>query len=209
MKEQEPKWKTALAAVIDIIWAGMLWLLCSLPVLTIGPASTALYYAVVKSIRHERGSLTKTFFAGFRQNFRQSFPLWLLCLALLLLGGFDLWAYGHLRQGSSPILQAFSGVLLVPVLLMLPWLFPYVSRFDNGFGGTLRFVFFLAMRNLGRTLLLTGELLGFGLIGWLIPQLLPLLPGIFALLTSFSIEPVFRQYTAEQGDAAADQWYNE
>ena len=31
-----------LSALIDMIWAGFLWLLCSLPVLTIGASSTAL-----------------------------------------------------------------------------------------------------------------------------------------------------------------------
>ena len=47
----------AITAVIDIVTAGLLWLLCSLPLVTIGAASTALYYSVVKCIRHERGRL--------------------------------------------------------------------------------------------------------------------------------------------------------
>ena len=55
---KESKLRSALTAVIDLVWAGILWLLCSLPVITLGAASTALYYSVVKCIRHERGGLT-------------------------------------------------------------------------------------------------------------------------------------------------------
>ena len=39
--------------------------------------------------------------------------------------------------------------------------------------------------------------------------LLPLLPGAVCMLMSLIIEPVFREYTAEQGDENTDAWYNE
>lgn len=35
----------------QIVAASILWAVCCLPVITIGPSSTALYYAVVKSVR--------------------------------------------------------------------------------------------------------------------------------------------------------------
>ena len=68
--KKESKIAAAITAVIDIVTAGLLWLLCSLPVVTIGAASAALYYSVVKCIRHERGRLVKSFFAAFRRDFR-------------------------------------------------------------------------------------------------------------------------------------------
>ena len=39
---------SAVSRLIDLIVAGLYWLICSLPVITIGAASTALYYAVKK-----------------------------------------------------------------------------------------------------------------------------------------------------------------
>ena len=39
---KESKLRSALTAVIDLIWAGLLWLLCSLPIVTLGAASAAL-----------------------------------------------------------------------------------------------------------------------------------------------------------------------
>ena len=163
---KESKLRSALTAVIDLIWAGLLWLLCSLPIVTLGAASAALYYGVVKCIRHERGRLTASFFRAFRDNFRPATLLWLLCLGWLLLGWADLRAFQLLK-----------------------------------------FTVWLALRHAGTTLLLGAELGVFLLIVWLLPQLLPLLPGVFCLLMSFSIEPVFRTLTAEQG--GDDPWYNE
>lgn len=37
---KESKLHTVLTALIDIIWLGLLWLICSLPVVTLGAAST-------------------------------------------------------------------------------------------------------------------------------------------------------------------------
>ena len=45
---KESKLHQVLTAVIDILWLGLLWMLCSLPVVTLGAASTALYYSMVK-----------------------------------------------------------------------------------------------------------------------------------------------------------------
>lgn len=206
---KESRLKQSLGAMIDLIVVGVLWLLCSLPLITLGPASTALYYAVVKCVRHDRGRLTREFFAAFQQNLRLSLPMWLVYLGALLLGLLDICAYTRGGLGGGFPLFALSGVLLIPAALSFPWMFAYLSRFQNSFGGSLKFVLFLTARHLGRSLLLAGELLLFLAISWLIPQLLPLLPGPFALLASLSVEPVFREYTQDQTPPDGDAWYNE
>ena len=153
----------AITAVIDIVTAGLLWLLCSLPLVTLGASSAALYYCVVKCIRHERGRLVKSFFAAFRRDFKAATLLWLIFLAAALLLGADVYA--------------FCG--------------------------------YLALRNIGTTLLMTIELLGFGLIVWLMPPLVFILPGLVCLLLSLHIEPVFKPLTAEMTTADGDDWFNE
>lgn len=205
---KESRLRAVLTALIDIIWAGLLWLVCSLPVITFGASTTALYYAVVKCIRHERGRLTGSFFRAFRDNFRQATLLWLLVLAYLLIGLGDAWALGLMGEEQGGVLYDISRLFFVPPVLLFPWLFSFLSRFQNTVGGTLRYAFYLAMRNLGATLLLVAEMAVFAAICWLLPQILPLLPGAFCLLMSLSIEPVFRTLTADQGEGE-DAWYNE
>lgn len=52
--------------VADILGAGFLWLICSVPVVTIGPATAALYYTVVKVVRRNRETVVKSFFHSFK-----------------------------------------------------------------------------------------------------------------------------------------------
>ncbi len=205
--KKESKIGAALTAVIEIVWAGLLWLLCSLPVVTLGAASTALYYAVVKCIRHERGKLTGSFFAAFRREFRQSTLLWLILLAAAALFAADIRIFS--RMGAAGVLGTVGKILLLALLAFFPWVFAFVSRFTNTVGGTLRYCGYLALRHIGATLLMTLELVAFGLVSWLMPAIFPLLPGLVCLLLSLHIEPVFKPLTAGSTTPDGDDWFNE
>ena len=206
---KESKLHAGLTAVIDIIWLGILWLLCSLPIVTLGAASTALYYSMVKCVRHERGHATREFFRAFRLNFRQATLLWLLCLGVLALGLADIYAFSRMGVEQGSMLHVLSRLLLLPVPILFPWIFAFLSRFENTVGGTLRFAFYLAGRHLRATLLLLAELAAALLIAWLMPGILPLLPGVLCLLMSLSIEPALRPLSEGQGSGGEDAWYNE
>ena len=56
----------------QLILLSILWTICSLPVITIGASSAALYYTVVKVLRRNQDSLFAAFFREFRGNFLQS-----------------------------------------------------------------------------------------------------------------------------------------
>lgn len=196
----------ALTWLIDIIFTGLLWTLCSLPVFTIGAASAALYYTTVKCVRHERGRLWQVYWKGFRDNFGPGTKMWLLYLAAMAVGAANALAAWQWSGGFSPLV-ALGGIIFLPVVLTLPWMFAYLSRFENTVRGSLKFVCYLAARRIGRSLLLALELLGALGIAWLLPQIAPILPGAVALVMSLTIEPVFRAFT-EDADAV-DPWFNE
>ena len=205
--KKESKIGAAFTAAIDIITAGLLWLLCSLPVITLGASSAALYYGVVKCIRHERGRLVKSFFSAFRREFKTATLLWLIFIAAALILSADVYAFERMGGGSAP--GMIGKILLLALLAFFPWVFAFVSRFSNSVSGTLKFSGYLALKHIGTTLLMTAELLGFGLIVWLMPPLVFLLPGLVCLLLSLHIEPVFKSVTAEMSTADGDDWFNE
>ena len=204
---KESRLKSVLSALIDLVWAGLLWLVCSLPLLTIGASSTALYYAVVKSIRHERSRVSQSFFQAFRRNFRQATLLWLICLGYVLIGMADAYALQRMGIRKGSMLFYFSRLFFLPVPLLFPWLFSFLSRFENTVRGTLRYCIYLAMRNIGKTLVLTFELALFLTVCWMLPAFLLILPGAICMLMSLHIEPVFQAMTA--GCGGEDAWYNE
>ena len=75
-----------LGRVLDIVVLSVLWLVCSLPIVTIGPASAALYYSCAKCLRHQEPGPYRNFFSAFRQNLKTGIgaTMALLLLAILL-----------------------------------------------------------------------------------------------------------------------------
>lgn len=73
----------ALNRIGDVIIANLLFLLCSIPLVTIGPSLTALYHCMLRIVKGNEDKVTKTFFRALRQNFVQSLIAW---LALVIVG---------------------------------------------------------------------------------------------------------------------------
>ena len=61
----ESKFSQLLLKICYSCYLNLLWFVCSLPVVTIGAATTALYYTSLKVIRGEESSLTQQFFHSF------------------------------------------------------------------------------------------------------------------------------------------------
>ena len=57
-----------MAYIINIIYVSVLWILFSIPIITIGASSTALYYTVTKVIRHGRSYIFREFWQSFKSN---------------------------------------------------------------------------------------------------------------------------------------------
>lgn len=56
--------------IADLFILNILWIFCSLPIVTIGAATTALYSINLKILNKEEESLIKTFFKAFKENFK-------------------------------------------------------------------------------------------------------------------------------------------
>ena len=78
-------------------YLNILWLVCSLPIVTIGASTTALFYVTLKMAEDRDDGLTRMFFKAFRENFKPATKLWLILLAvgsLLAADGFVLCECG-------------------------------------------------------------------------------------------------------------------
>lgn len=200
---------SAFSAAIDVVYVGLLWCLCSIPIVTIGPACTALYYTTAKSIRHERGRVTATFFGAFKSNFRTSLLVWLILLAYILIGAANIYILGGMENAKGTVFWYLSRVMLVPAVFIFVWVFPFISRFENTVIGSVRFACFLALKNMSRTLLLCAFLAAFVIIAWLMPALIPLMPGLCCLIMSYTAEKTLIAAAHGSEDNNADKWYNE
>lgn len=162
----DSKFMRAMSLLGDLILLNLVFLVCCVPIVTIGPAITALDTAAFRLARGEEGKLAGPFFRDFRQNLRRGVPLWLV---LLLAGAFvtvDIWLFASFT-GPLRFLEVLFVLMLALVLFTAGYAFPLLSQFDNTVKGTLKNALFLSLGYLPRTIVITVlNVFPFALLVW-------------------------------------------
>ena len=141
----------------DIFLLNILWIITSIPIITIGASSTAVYYALFKIKKNEGDGTIRMFFRSFRQNFVEASIIWIGTLLIITLLCFDY--YFFMQSGFPlPLLGTIARIVLIAVALVLIilvlYVWPVLSRFDNDIIHTLRFAINIAIANLPKTALI-------------------------------------------------------
>ena len=199
----------ALARLVDLVGLSLLWAVCSIPLVTLVPATAALYHALYRVFRKKDEDRSfRLFFRSLRENLRQGVPASLICLgaawALYIL--YQWMYYFALLDSDGVVLFVCLAVLLVVRGGLACGVGPRLGRFQFSVGGLFSTGLRLTFRHLPSTVvmvLLTLEL------ARLVPELLwvPLLivPSLWALLVSLFAERIFVKYLpAEEGLSPAD-----
>ena len=137
----------------DLLILNLLFVMCSIPVITVGASATAMCYVTLKMRDEEEGSVFKNFFMAFRQNFVQATLIWIVLAALagflvadhLLTRDLDGTGYQVIR-----ILLPLCAILLG---MMAVYVFFIQARFQNTIPNTLRNALALAFINAPRCFL--------------------------------------------------------
>ena len=141
----------------NLLILNLIFLLCCLPIVTIGPALTAMYYVNIKVLRDEEpSSVIKCFFRSFKENFKQGLWLGLGVLVIAALLIFDLHALTSVVNIPAPIAQVLifiSVFLLIALLLVSLYLFAILAQFDNTSRELIKWSAILAIRHLPVTLI--------------------------------------------------------
>ena len=197
------------ARVCDIVGLSVCWVVCSLPVVTVGAATTALYDAVFHGVRKgEMGDYAR-FFRTFRDSFKTATVITVPALVLAALI-FYMWyvAYVMAAGGSR---EAMVWLYACRILLLVPlavWLFAMftLSRFTFDAKGLLVTAVKLAVAHLPSAAvvaLLTEELAVFTFHKLFMPAFFT--PAVAALLSSLFMERIFAPYLPKTEPEEAEE----
>lgn len=201
--------------ILDLMVLSLAWVLCCIPVVTAGAASTALYYAVVKSVRRQRSYPLREFWKSFRANLKKGIVIqliWMMFAAMMLVSDVPLLAALLGGKGiQDRVLLALLAVKAVFLAGMPCWLYPLLSRFEERLLKLAEAALYLMVRCFPVTLLSVILLLGAALLLVWEPLLAAAVPGLTALLLSFFLEPFLRKLIRREETARedADAWYLE
>jgi uncharacterized membrane protein YesL len=137
----------------SLIILNILFLCTSIPIFTNGASLTALYDVVFRLDTSREGKTVSTYFRSFRKNFRQSTPVWLVFLLLIVTSCVNMTVFSNMGGNVGHILFVLSTFILINCMLVLSYAFPLISQFDNTFVNTLKNSLLLAIANLPRTLI--------------------------------------------------------
>lgn len=201
-----------MSKLFDLIVVSLLWVLCCIPVITIGPATSALYYSVVKSIRKDRGYVTKEFFKAFKMNFKLGAISGVLLLLFSFLLSMNISYAKTLSSSFGVFLWYLYWILSIVLLMVSMYVFPVLSRFTVSFRNLFKLSLFFSIRHLLTTIVTVIVVIAGALLVFLSALMgLVFVPGLCVLLISFLMERVLKRYTpeAEEGAEHTDAWYLE
>lgn len=118
----------------DVVLLNLTWLLCCMPVVTIGASTTALFYVARKICTDEDYRIWHDFFHSFRANWKQATALWLVLLAALAVGASNLWIGLHTDSGLGNLCRGVGAVLLIVWLMAEGFAFPLLARYNYQLG---------------------------------------------------------------------------
>ncbi|MCI9187596.1 MAG: YesL family protein [Oscillospiraceae bacterium] len=186
-----------LGDLVDVVGLSILWLFCCLPVVTIGPACTALYHTVFRGLRQRQNGRYLRFLECFRENLKQGVVVTLVCLPAGLVFYFGLPALTALALKGDQMAELlfWCWQTLAVLLGTLPLTaFPLLGRFQFATRDLLRTTLQLCIRHFPSVFLLSlcanaAVQLSFAWYAFAL-----FLPALTALLATFLLERIFSRY---------------
>lgn len=201
----------ALTRIADLMLLSLCFIVCCLPVVTIGPSASALFRAVFELTQERGGGVLRRFFLAFRNDFKQTITAWLAALTgFAALFCYRLLARLYLEGAAAVAVTAIAAGLAVLLTALLAYLFPLLGRYEGSLRQHIKNSAILMVIKLPRTCAMTALHLLPVLVGYFAPVLflkalllwIVLAPGLIAQLDVYLLRPVFEYLETDDDDGA-------
>lgn len=165
--EHDNKFFSFMSALGDFILLNILFLITSLPIITIGPAFCAHYCCAKKRLAGEESYIIRDYFSYFTSNFKNAFLIWgVFLIESIVLFFFSQYFVGHLN--NIPVICIYF-IYLIWYIFTLLYAFPLQATFINRPIRIILNAFLTAFKHLPYTLLLSIAFLIPLVFTWLFP----------------------------------------
>ena len=137
----------------DLIILNLLWLVCCLPIVTIGASTTALYSCLLN--RSTESSTIRKFFLAFKSNFKQSTILLLIAFLGFIFVYVNIGFYLNNHGSQSFVVKVLTLIPSVLILTVESYIFPLQAHFDNKIKQTVRNSILICIAHFPTSLLVT------------------------------------------------------
>lgn len=197
----DSKFHLLMSKIFDCILLSIFWIVASLPLVTIGAASTAMIFTAEKAIRQDGGKLWSTYWKVFAQEFWQATALWLIRLVVYAILAAGLYILYYMNQEGYFVHRIVALVALIAGVLFIAWSqywLPYLARFADTIPVILKNTMLIMLTNFWVDLILLVllavylVLFGYGVL--YLPPIVFLLPGLHCYLSTAFSGKVLKKY---------------
>lgn len=149
------KFYEIISKLTDLVILNILFLICCIPIVTIGAATTALYGVTKKMTKKSEGYIVKNYFKQFKENFKQSTIMWLILFVAGMIPTIDLYIINNMSKGGGQtILMGFALMAVIIVFFVFLYAMALQSTFENTVKNTIKNAFLMGVGHFPWTLLI-------------------------------------------------------
>lgn len=204
----DSKFMTFMNRLADLMLLNVIYIICSIPVITIGASTTALYYVTLKMVKNEESYIFRSFLKSFKLNFKQATAIWVFILAAGILLFIDIKIVLRMDGIIGKVLFSCLGVVVFILLFINAYVFPLLSRFENTIRQTIKNALFMSIRHLPLTFLIlfiTAVPMGVGLYFFeTIPFWILIGFALLAFGASYPLVKIFAKYEPAEDEENGD-----
>lgn len=142
-----------LSRLWDMIVLNFLWLVFSIPIVTIGASTMAAYSVALKMVDDEEGYTVRSFVKAFKENFKQGVIMGLIAIAAIYIVYINFALFNAIESNPLPLLM-IAIVAAIYFTSSLLYAFPLAARYHNSLIEMMRNSRQICMRFFIRTVIL-------------------------------------------------------
>lgn len=138
---------------LDIIFLNILWIVFSLPIVTIGASTCATFSVTLKMVDDEEGYIGRSFVKAFKENFKQGSFMWLITAPSIYLG-YLIWQVVTKADDVNFFLILGAILYSAVVIAINIYAYPLIARYKNTLKNMIKNSIGICLTYFGRTILL-------------------------------------------------------
>lgn len=157
----------------DILVLNVLFMVTSIPLITIGTSISALFSVTLKAVKCEESYIVRSYFSAWKENLKKSTIMWFFYTAAGIILAIDIFIIGANSGTTGKIFAFFGGIVAIAWILIGVYLLPLQARFENTITNTVFNSLLVAIKFIPNTLMIIGIFAMFPLLGIVMAIFIP------------------------------------
>ncbi|SER93807.1 YesL family protein [Lachnobacterium bovis] len=196
----ESKFSQILMKIVDFFYASILWVVFSIPIVTIGASTKALFHVTRNVLNGEGGYVSKVFWSGFIENIKSSLLMCIIQELLLIVLSFDSYVLANLAKSNSTfaVLYYINYFMILYVIVWMIYTAAYNNRFKENTKTMLKNSAILAVGYLPYSIMIIVVFLAAVLLFYYVKISIFFLPAINSFFVDSLMEKIYRKHMSEE-----------